>query len=297
MIFTPKAEADAAQERGVVVAEQVRGDDDHAVEAVEFLHEHVPVLIDRGRAAFADGDAAGEERIGFVEEEDRAEFASALEAGDDVLGGVAEVFRDHRGVIDLIERLSAEQGHAKGGAGFPGAGLAEEVEDAAAGLRLDGADVPDALKVGAAGDGAHAGHDLLTRVAVQDEPRQIVLRFRFDDDAEFRGGSGVAVAASRVPVVVVGDGIGRELDFAVVGLPCVAGRVVVVWLHWHGRNGPAVPRGVPSDLNAKIFTICTPARRLARKMGRREKPTLRLTGEFGRLQRTSHKSQQPRKLG
>jgi len=41
---------DAAKQRWVVVFEQVRRNDHHAIEAVQFLHQAVAVLVDAGRS-------------------------------------------------------------------------------------------------------------------------------------------------------------------------------------------------------------------------------------------------------
>ena len=118
----------APEQSHVVVAEQVRGHDHHALEAVEFLHQDVSVLVDRGRARFIEADPLGEKAVGLVEKEDRPVMGRPLEGPLDVLGRVAQILRDHRDVIDLVERLAELQGHAQGGARFPGAGWVIEVD-------------------------------------------------------------------------------------------------------------------------------------------------------------------------
>ena len=89
--FEPDVPLDAPEQRRVVIPEQVRGDDHHAVEPVKFLHEHVAVLIDRRGAAFTGGHAAGEKRVGFVKEKHRVVFLRLFESGGDVLGRVAQI--------------------------------------------------------------------------------------------------------------------------------------------------------------------------------------------------------------
>ena len=211
-----EAELDVAlhpPEQGlVVVAEQVRGHDHHALEAVEFLHQDVAVLVDRRGAGFVEADPLGEQAVGLVEEQDRAVMGRPLEGAADVLGGVAEILRDHRAVIDLVERLAELERHAQGGAGLPGAGRAVEVEDAAALLRLEAADAPDLLQLVADPDGAQAVEDLLLHAAMEDQAGEFVAGFRVDERAHF--GLLLAlplpVAAARV-AVVGGDGrVGRQ---------------------------------------------------------------------------------------
>ena len=52
-----KAEFDVAldpsKQRGVVVLKQVRGNDHHAIEAIQFLHQTIAVLVDAGGAGLA----------------------------------------------------------------------------------------------------------------------------------------------------------------------------------------------------------------------------------------------------
>jgi hypothetical protein len=44
---------DAAQQRWVVVLEQVRGHDHHAIKPVQFLHQAIAVLVDARGSGFA----------------------------------------------------------------------------------------------------------------------------------------------------------------------------------------------------------------------------------------------------
>jgi len=139
-----------------------------------------------------------------------------LEGPLDVLGGVAQVLRDHRAVVDLVERLLEPERHAQGGAGLAGAGPAVEVEDAAAPLRLEAADAPDLLQLVADLDGPQAVEDLLPDAPVEDQAAEFVARFGADEDAHF--GLllllGLAVAAARVAVVGCDGRVGRQfVDF------------------------------------------------------------------------------------
>jgi hypothetical protein len=145
----------------------------------------------------------------------------------------------------LVECLTAQQGHPERGSCLTRARIAVEVQDAAATLRLDLPDVPDALQVSPVSDRPHSRHDLFAGFLVEDEPREIVQRLWLDQGAEFRGCTFTLLAAARVAVVVVGDRIWREDDFA-FGLPCIAGRVVAVGMLWHDQNRPADSRGAPS---------------------------------------------------
>ena len=156
-----------------------------------------------------DVHATREQRVCFVEEEHRTEFARALEAGGDVLGSVAEVFRDHRAVIDLVERLAEPQRHAESGARLARAGRAVEVEDAAAVLRLELADAPDRFQIGASLDGAQAGGDVVAHVRVEHEPFKLVVRLRGDEHAEIgRVAVGCTViATARVAVIGRSSGV------------------------------------------------------------------------------------------
>ena len=135
-----------------------------------------------------------------------------LEGAADVLGGVAEILRDHRAVVDLVERLAELRGHAQGGARLPGARRAVEVEDAAALLRLDPADAPDRFQLVADPDGAQTVEDLLLHTAMEDKVGELMVRFGMDERAHFGllFALPLPVAAARV-AVVGGDGrIGRQ---------------------------------------------------------------------------------------
>ena len=198
---------DAAQQGLVVTAEQVRGHDHHAIEAVEFLHQGVAVLVDRGGAGFIKAHPFGKQAVGLVEKENRAVMGRPLERLLDVLGRVAQVFRDHGAVVHLVEQLAKPERGTQGGAGLPGAGRAVKVEDAAAPLRLETADAPDLLELVADADGAQAVEDLLLHAAMEDQAGEVVAGFGVDENSDLRFlfALPLPVAAARV-AVVGGDG-------------------------------------------------------------------------------------------
>ena len=70
-----KAELDVPlhppQQGVVVIAEEVRDHHHPSLEAVQLLHQAIPVLVDRGRARFIETDPLGEKAVGLVEEQHR----------------------------------------------------------------------------------------------------------------------------------------------------------------------------------------------------------------------------------
>lgn len=75
-------------------------------------------------------------------------LAGCGKRGFDVLGGVAQILGNHRALTHLVEQLAQAVGNTKGCAGLARAGRTVEVEDAAPVLRLDGAQVSDAVQIG-----------------------------------------------------------------------------------------------------------------------------------------------------
>jgi len=175
------------QERLVVISEQVGCHHNHAAEPVEFLHERVAVLVDRSRAALAHRHPAGEQTVGFVEEQHRLGLGGFLERLCDVLCRVAEILADDLAVIDLVERLAEPPRDAQGGAGLPSSRRAVEVEDAAAGLRLDLAQLPHRFQLLAHLNGAEGGGNVVAHRAVEHEAGEVVAGFRVNEDADRRG--------------------------------------------------------------------------------------------------------------
>ena len=96
-------ESQAAQERGVERGLQVRRQDRqaavrfHALQQIAHLDVGVAIVAVAHLAAFA------EERIGLVEEQDRAAVLRGVEHPAQVLFGFADVLAHHRGQIDPIE--------------------------------------------------------------------------------------------------------------------------------------------------------------------------------------------------
>jgi hypothetical protein len=88
-----KAELDVAlnppQQGLVVIAEKVRGHHHHSLEAVQLLHQAIPVLVNRGHARFIETDSLGKKAGGLVEEENRTVMSGPLEGPLEVLGCVA----------------------------------------------------------------------------------------------------------------------------------------------------------------------------------------------------------------
>ena len=190
------------EQRLVVVAEQVRGQDHHALEAVEFLHQGVAVLVDRRGAGFTEAEPPGEQAVGLVEEQGGAVMGGAFEGQLDMLGGIAQILRDHRRIVHLVERLADLVGGGQGGAGLPGARGAVEVEDAAALLRLEAADAPDLLQLIADPDGAQAVEDLLLHPAMEDQAGKFVAGIRVDEDAHFGLLLATRRALSNLPEII-----------------------------------------------------------------------------------------------
>jgi hypothetical protein len=125
---------------------------------------------------------------------------------------VSPRLRDHRAVVDLVERLAELRGHAQGGARLPGARRAVEVEDAAALLRLETADAPDLLQLVANPDGAQAVEDLLLHPAMEDQVGELMAGFRVDKRAHFGFLLALPLPVAAAGVAVVGgDGrVGRQ---------------------------------------------------------------------------------------
>ena len=192
-----------AKDRLVVIAEQVRRHHNHSAEPVEFLHERVAVLVDRSGAALAHGHPAGEQAVGFIEEQHRVGLCGFLERFGDVLGRVAEILADDLAVIDLVERLAEPPRDAQGGAGLPRSRWAVEVQDAAAGLRLDLAQLPHLLQLLPHLNRAEGGGNVLAHRAVEHEAGEVMAGFRINEDPNRRGLLLSAARARRAVVLAV----------------------------------------------------------------------------------------------
>lgn len=129
----------------------------------------------------------------------------------DVLGGVAEVFADDGGVIDLIHGLAEAQGDGEGGAGLAGAGVAVEVQDAAAALRGDLREAENSVEGIALFDGAQAGKNVGLDLLGQDQMVETVAGLGGDEEPDF----GIFWISLTTPagVTLVGTGGGVRGEF------------------------------------------------------------------------------------
>jgi hypothetical protein len=81
----------------------------------------------------------------------------------------------------LVERLAEAQCDAKGSTRLACAGRAVEVEDASALLRLDAAQVPDAVQIGADLQRSQASVDVRLHLRMQDHLVEVVAGLRLHE--------------------------------------------------------------------------------------------------------------------
>ena len=116
----------------------------------------------------------------------------------------------------MVERLAEPQRDAKGSTRLAGSGRAVEVKDAAALLRLDAAQVPDAVQVSADLQCSQASVDVRLHLRMQDHLVEVMTRLRLHEVADVRGRFlfiAIPPAAARGAVIVSSGGIVRQFDF------------------------------------------------------------------------------------
>jgi hypothetical protein len=120
----------------------------------------------------------------------------------------------------LVERLAEAQRDAQGGACLAGAGWTVEVEDAATLLRLDAAQVPDAVQIGADLQRSQASVDVGLHLRMQDHLVEVMTGLRLHQHPHIRGWLlfiAIPPSAARVAVVIGSGCIRRQFDFRGLG--------------------------------------------------------------------------------
>ena len=96
-------EAQAAQERGVERRLHVRREDRQPAVRLHALQQVVDLDVGVAVVAVLDLAALAEQRVGLVEEQDRAAVLGGVEQPAEVLLGLADVLADHRRQVDPVE--------------------------------------------------------------------------------------------------------------------------------------------------------------------------------------------------